>query len=71
MVILQKIGRATPSVVATLIEQLPDEDDPRRSMEVKIAQNVATVAYIGLWPTVNHELPTNYLSPFHQAALTL
>ena len=60
MVILQKIGRATPSVAATLIEQLPDENDPRRSMEVKIAQNVATVAYIGLWSTVNHELPTNY-----------
>ena len=59
MVILQKIGRATPSVVATLIEQLPDEDDPRRSMEVKIAQNVAAVAYIGLWSTVNQELPTN------------
>ena len=49
MVILQKVGRATPSVAATLIEQLPDEDDPRRSMEVKIAQNVAALAYVGLW----------------------
>ena len=71
MVILQKIGRATPSIAASLIEQLPDEGDPERPIEERLAQNVATVAYIGLWPTVNHELPTNYLSPFHQAALTL
>ena len=49
MVILQKIGWATPSVAATLIEQLPDEDDPQRPMEEKIAQNVAAVTYIGLW----------------------
>ena len=71
MVIRQKIGRATPSVAATLNEQLPDEDDPQRPVEEKIAQNVAAAAYIGLWSTVNQELPTNYLSPFHQAALTL
>ena len=49
MVILQKIGSATPSVVATLIERLPDEDDPQRPMEEKIAQNVAASAYLGLW----------------------
>ena len=56
--ILQKNGRATPSLAATLIEQLPEEDDPQRPMEEKIAQNVAAVAYIGLWScklTVNHE----------------
>ena len=46
--ILQKDGNATPSIAATLIEQLPDEDDPQRPMEEKIAQNVAAVAYIGL-----------------------
>ena len=49
MMILQKFGRATPSVAATLIEQLPDEDDPQRIMEEKIAQNVAAISYSGLW----------------------
>ena len=49
MAILQKIGKATPSVAATLIEGLPDQDDPQRPMEEKIAQNVAAVAYVGLW----------------------
>ena len=49
MVIPQKTGNATPSVAATLIERLPDEDDPQRPMEEKIAQNVAAVAYVGLW----------------------
>ena len=57
MVILQKIGRATPSVAATLIEQLPDEDDPQRPVEEKIAQNVAAAAYIGLWSTVIKNYP--------------
>ena len=58
MVILQKIGKAAPSVAATLIERLPDdEDDPHRPMEEKIAQNVATNAYLGSWSCkciVNH-----------------
>ena len=48
MVFLQKSGRAAPSVAATMIERLPDEDDPQRPMEEKIAQNVAAVAYFGL-----------------------
>ena len=55
--ILQKNGRATPSLAAALIEQLPEEDDPQRPMKEKIAQNVAAVAYIGLWScklTINH-----------------
>jgi hypothetical protein len=57
MVILQKNGKAAPSVAATVIERLPDEDDPRRPIEEKIAQNVAAMAYVGLWTckwTVNH-----------------
>ena len=57
MVILQRNGRAAPSIAATLIEQLPDEDDPQRPMEEKIAQNVAASAYIGPWLckwTLNH-----------------
>ena len=49
MVILQKIGMAAPSVTAALIERLPDEDDPQRPMEEKIAQNVTSLAYLGLW----------------------
>ena len=48
IMILQKNGSATPSMAATLIEQLPNEDDPQRPMEEKISQNVAAVAYIGL-----------------------
>ena len=63
MVIPQKIGRAAPSIAATLIEQLPDEDDPQRSMEVKIAQNVAAISYVGQWSckwTVNLGWPTDY-----------
>ena len=63
MVILQKLGRVAPSVAATLIEQLPNEDDPQRSTEEKIAQDVAAISYIGLcsckW-VVNHGCPTNY-----------
>ena len=52
MVVLQKIGRAAPSVAATLIERLPvndEDDDLQRPMEEKIAQDVAIIVYIGLW----------------------
>ena len=45
----QKNGVATPSIVASLIERLPDEGDPQRSEEEKIAMNVAVVAYAGTW----------------------
>ena len=48
MLILQKIGRAVPSIAATLIERLPDEDDPQLAIEEKTAQNVAAISYIGL-----------------------
>ena len=47
MVILQKIGRAAPSIAATLIEKLPDVDNPQRPMEENIAQNVAAISYVG------------------------
>ena len=47
MVILQKIDRTAPSVAASLIEQLPDKDDPQRPMEENIARNVVAMAYIG------------------------
>ena len=63
VIILQKVGRAAPSVAATLIERLPNEDDPQRPMEEKIAQDVAAIAYIGLWSCkyiVYHGWLTNY-----------
>ena len=47
--ILQKSGKATPSVAASLIERLPDEGDPQRSKEERIAKNVAFVTYLGTW----------------------
>jgi hypothetical protein len=45
----QERGQAAPSVAATLIERLPHENDPRRLMEEKLAQGVATVSYLGVW----------------------
>jgi hypothetical protein len=45
--ILQKNGKAIPSVAASLIERLPDESDPQRSSEERIAKNVNFVAYAG------------------------
>jgi hypothetical protein len=44
---VQKNGNATPSVVASLIERLPDKGDPQRSTEEKVAKNVAFVTYAG------------------------
>ena len=44
---LQKNGKATPSVAASLIERLPDEGDPERSAEERIAKNVVFIAYAG------------------------
>ena len=41
-------GTASPSVAATLIEKLPDEGDPRRAEEERIAKNVAAIAYGGM-----------------------
>jgi hypothetical protein len=49
--ILQKNGKATPSVAATLIERLPDDGDPQRSREETIARNVVFVAFAGTWCT--------------------
>ena len=45
--ILQKNGKATPSVAASLIERLPDEGDPQRSRKERIAKNVAFIIYAG------------------------
>ena len=45
--ILQKTGKAPPSIAASLIECLPDADDPQRSTEERVAKNVLFVAYGG------------------------
>ena len=34
-------------MAASLIERLPDEGDPQRSKEERVAKNVAFVAYAG------------------------
>ena len=47
MILFQKNGIATPSVAASLIEHLPDEADPQRSDEERIAREVAFVVYAG------------------------
>ena len=46
---LQKQGIVTPSVAASLIQRLPDEDDPERPIEERLAKNVAFIAYAGMW----------------------
>ena len=47
---LQKNGKASPSIATSLIECLPDEDDPERPTEERVAKNVLFAAYIGaLW----------------------
>ena len=42
------MGTALPSVATCLIENLPDEIDPRWPEELRIAQDTAAVAYIGM-----------------------
>ena len=69
MVILQKIGKAVPSIAETLIERLPDENDPQRPMDEKVAQNVSALAYIGLWSCRILDDPLTILCLFHQPAL--
>ena len=47
MILQQKNGNAAPSVAAGLIERLPDESDPQRTMEEKVAQDVSVMSFIG------------------------
>ena len=49
MISLQKNGNATPSIAESLIQRLPDEGDPQRPMEERVAQNVAALAFVGQW----------------------
>jgi hypothetical protein len=73
--ILQIDGKATPSVAASLIERLPDEGDPQRSREERVAKDVVFVAYIGAWYTWPiFDVPLTSLSPLRglsQLVLTL
>ena len=75
LVILQKIGSAVPSVLSTLIERLPNEDDPQRPTEEKVAQNVAAMSYIGLCSCKWIECIMDHLLiiffPFQQLVLRL
>ncbi|KAF8960727.1 cytochrome P450 [Flammula alnicola] len=41
-----KKGIAVPCLASTLIERLPDENDPLRAEETKIAQNISAVTYV-------------------------
>ena len=36
-------------MAASLIERLPDENDPQWPMEERLALDIAAVAYVGLW----------------------
>ena len=47
IMIMQINGKAMPSVAASFIERLPDEGDPQRSVEERIAKNVAWIVYAG------------------------
>ena len=47
--ILQKNGKAVPCLAATLIDRLPQKDDPNRPTEEKLAQELGVEVYIGLW----------------------
>ena len=38
-------------MVASLIERLPDEGDPQRSREERIAKDVGFTVYAGMWCT--------------------
>lgn len=42
-----QMGKAAPSVAASLIQDLPHENDPQRPMCEKLAQDVAAVSYVG------------------------
>ncbi|TFK36285.1 cytochrome P450 [Crucibulum laeve] len=42
-----KQGTSAPCLAATLIEALPDENDPHRKEEERLAQDTAAVAYVG------------------------
>ena len=48
------MGKAMPSLAASLIERLPDEGDHQQSEE-RLAKNVAFVTYLGTWCGVHSQ----------------
>lgn len=57
----QKEGIAGPSLAATLISALPEGDEKLLAEETKLAQNIAAVAYLGLF-TIVHMMLAPYLT---------
>ena len=49
-------------MAASLIERLPDEGDPQRSREERVAKNVVFVAYAGTW-FVNNQAWSDFFIP--------
>ena len=49
MIIPQNLGKAGPSMAATLIERLPHEDDAERPKEEQIAKDLTGIIYTGKW----------------------
>ena len=45
--IMQKNGKASPCLAATLIDRLPHKEDPNRPMEERLAQELGVEVYIG------------------------
>ena len=58
--ILQKNGKATPSVASGIIEHLPDEGDPQRSSEEKVGKDVLFIAYAGTWSASHVGRPADF-----------
>ena len=75
--IQQKNGKASPSVAASLIERLPEEGDPQRFREERVAKNVLYITYAGTWgtsPILDSDVPLTSLLARRgptQLALTL
>ena len=59
-------------MAASLIERLPDEGDPQRSREEKVAKDVVFVAYAGAGLYLgNLGRPADFLSPAGWSQLAL
>jgi len=57
-----KIGRAAPSIAATLIERLPDEDDSQRPIEEEVAHDVTAFSYVAGADTTTSTVQTLFLA---------
>ena len=50
-------------MAASLIERLPDQDDPRRPAEEKLVQDVVVVSFIGRYNVNGLEMDDHFSSP--------